>query len=75
MPNNPAEFMKHMGELKTSQFQRFMSRNEIKLMISLVPETHPRELLSTLLESAFTSGATFGMTTATGEILKKAAEE
>lgn len=37
-------------------FDRFMSRDETKLMVSMIPATEPRELLVTLVRSAFHAG-------------------
>jgi hypothetical protein len=42
-------------------FDKFMSSETTKLMVSMVPPTEPRELLVTLLRSAFETGATTGM--------------
>lgn len=73
MAEDLPEFGRRMNVLKDEQFRRFMGRNEVKLMISMIPPTQPREVLATLLESAFTNGAVFGVTMAAAEILKKAA--
>lgn len=41
-------------------FQRWLQKPEIKLLISMIPETSPVELLETLLRTAYEGGAGFG---------------
>ena len=42
-------------------FARFMNTASVKLMFSMIPPTEPRELLATLIRTAFDSGSDAGM--------------
>lgn len=69
---------KEEGEMKKKGFQMFLQAPSTKLLMSMVPETNPPELLSTLLEqayfSAFSNGAGFTMM-ATVTVLKAFKDE
>lgn len=41
-------------------FDKFLTRSEVKLLVSMVPATEPPELLRTLLRNAFDAGAQHG---------------
>ena len=52
-------------ESQTKGFQAFIASPETKLLMSMVPESSPKESLETLLQSAFNHGYSAGE----GEIL------
>lgn len=49
-------------------FDRFMAKQETKLMVSLVPESNPPEAVTALLRAAFDAGATCGASDVLSEI-------
>lgn len=50
-------------------FQNLLARNEVKLLLSMVPATEPPELLETLLKSAFEAGCLHGEGAIAGEMI------
>lgn len=47
--------------LEREHFDRFMSNDQTKVLVSMVPPTQPPELLITLMRAAFNNGSSFGI--------------
>jgi hypothetical protein len=50
-------------------FQRFMTKPETKLLVSMVPQANPPEAIETLLRSSFDAGFGVGMGDTLGLVL------
>lgn len=61
-----------MDKLLEQGFKAYMSRPEVKMLVSIVPALQPPELLQTLLKSAFDSGTLFGQGIVVAEMIKTA---